>query len=262
MLKVEGVTVAYPGSQKPVLEDISLHIPKENTLVLLGASGCGKSTLLKAILRLIPLTGGRILLNGEDITAMPAVELRRRIGIVFQQSSLFPHWTIAENIALVPRLMGWPRSRRLSRAEELLCLVGLDAREFAHRLPATLSGGQRQRVNVARALAAGPSFLLMDEPFGALDALTRRAMQDEVKRIRQQFGVTILFVTHDITEAARLGDTIAVMDQGQIVQQGTLRTLYENPAAPAVEDLVVHPLRELDSMLDGGFPREMNGPAP
>lgn len=246
MIELERVGAYYGQTQRQqVLHDVSMCVPRNQTLVLLGGSGAGKSTVLKTILRLVPVADGTIHVDGTDITTLSPTQLRRTIGMVFQQAALFPHLTVADNIALPLRVAGVMRDERQVRARDMLALVGLEPGTYADRLPGALSGGQQQRVGVARALVTQPSYLLMDEPFSALDALTRRHLQEELKTLRTQLGITILFVTHDAMEAASLGDAIAVMDNGRIVQQGSALELMENPAHQAVEHLVSAPLRAL-----------------
>lgn len=246
MIELNRLNAYYGNTQRhKVLDDVSLRIPRDQTLVLLGGSGAGKSTVLKAILRLVSIESGVIHLNGADITTFSSTQLRRAIGMVFQQAALFPHLNVIENIALPLRVAGLARRERHARARDMLALVGLEPNAYAERLPSALSGGQQQRVGVARALVTQPSYLLMDEPFSALDALTRRNLQEELKALRTQLGITILFVTHDAMEAASLGDAIAVMDAGRIVQQGSALELMEHPTHKAVEDLVSSPLRAL-----------------
>ncbi len=249
MITLENVSAVYAGSQKLALDGVNLHVPTHETVTILGGSGAGKSTVLKAILRLTPITSGRILINGEDCSRMDPITLRRTIGMVFQGIGLFPHLTVRDNVGLVLKLAGSKPKLIRSRVEEVLQLVGLPAAEYAHRYPHQLSGGQQQRVGVARALAPSPSYLLMDEPFGALDAITRRALQETVKELRQALSVTILFVTHDVMEAVSLGDQLAVMDQGRLLQVGKVRQLMDKPASPAVEALVGRPLSELSSFV-------------
>ena len=215
------------------VNDLSLFVPAGATCVLVGPSGCGKTTSLKMVNRLIEPTGGRILIDGQDVATRDTTELRRGIGYVIQQVGLFPHATIAENVAVVPRLLGWASARRRERADELLRLVGLEPRQYMNRYPSELSGGERQRVGVARALAADPPLLLMDEPFGAVDPIVRSRLQDELLRLQRELGKTILFVTHDIDEAIKMGDLVAVMREG-----GTLAQF----APPA--DLLAHPASE------------------
>lgn len=249
MISLEHVCARYLHSAVPVLKDITLHVPSKKTCVLLGGSGAGKSTILKLILRLMEIEQGTIHVDGADIATLDPVALRRRIGMVFQQTSLFPHMTVAENIALRLRVVETPKPARQARIRELLHMVGLEPAIYASRYPSMLSGGQQQRVGVARALATSPSYLLMDEPFGALDALTRRALQEQLKSLRQQLDITILFVTHDVMEAASLGDTITVMDQGRIIQTGTAAALMDEPTQQIVRDLVSIPLQELKSFV-------------
>jgi osmoprotectant transport system ATP-binding protein len=249
MITLENVSAVYPGSSTLVLDHVSLHVPMHETVTILGGSGAGKSTVLKAILRLIPITEGRILINGEDCAALDPITLRRTIGMVFQGIGLFPHMTVKDNVGLSLKLSGTKPKAIRARVEEVLALVGLPPHEFAHRYPDQLSGGQQQRVGVARALAPNPSYLLMDEPFGALDAINRRAMQDEVKALRKALSVTILFVTHDVMEAVSLGDQLAVMDQGRVLQVGNVRKLIDHPANDVVEALVGKPLGKLSSFV-------------
>ena len=238
MIKLEKVTKIYPDGTEAV-KGISLEIPKGEFCVLLGPSGCGKTTTLKMINRLIPLTSGRILIDGKDITEVNENELRRGIGYAIQEIGLFPHMTVGENIATVPRLLHWPKGRIQRRVEELLELVGLvPPEEFVNKYPAELSGGQRQRVGVARALGADPPILLMDEPFGAIDPITRERLQDEFLRIQEEIKKTIVFVTHDINEAIKMGDRIALMRDGRLVQYATPAELLAHPKDDFVRDFV------------------------
>jgi osmoprotectant transport system ATP-binding protein len=206
--------------------------------VLLGPSGCGKTTLLKMVNRLIEPTSGLIAIDGIDIRGVNAPELRRQIGYVIQQTGLFPHMRVEENIAVVPKLLGWKKPRIDDRIDELLDLVGLPHPDYRRRYPAQLSGGEQQRVGLARALAVNPSMMLMDEPFGALDAITRGRLQGELLRVHQSLGQTILFVTHDIDEAVRLADVIVVMRTGEIVQSGPPLEIVTHPADDFVSELV------------------------
>jgi osmoprotectant transport system ATP-binding protein len=230
-VELEQLTKRYPGSPQPVVDNVTLTIRAGETAVLVGPSGCGKSTILKMINRLVEPTGGRVRVGGEDVGAMDPVGLRRRIGYVTRASGLFPHMTVAQNIALVPEMSGWPRARIRARVEEMLDLVGLDPVEFRDRHPRGLSGGQRQRVAVARALAADPPVLLMDEPFGAVDPVTRDHLQGELIRVQGELHKTIVFVTHDFDEAIRLGDRIAVLrERSHIAQYDTPESILTNPA--------------------------------
>jgi osmoprotectant transport system ATP-binding protein len=217
----EHVSKVFPGAARPAVNDVSLTVEPGEFVVLLGPSGCGKTTLLKLVNRLYEPTSGQIVIDGEPSAALPAPQLRRRIGYVIQQAGLFPHYRVWENVATVPRLLGWDKRRIAARVDDLLGLVGLPPAEYRMRYPAQLSGGEQQRVGLARALAADPTMVLMDEPFGALDAITRTRLQDEVRRIHRQLRQTTLFVTHDIEEAVRLADRIVVMRAGQVVQYDT-----------------------------------------
>lgn len=207
-------------------------------MVLLGPSGSGKTTLLKLVNRLYEPTSGLILIDGEPSIRQPAPALRRRMGYVIQQAGLFPHYRVADNVAVVPRLLGWDKRRINQRVDDLLALVGLPPEQYRRRYPAQLSGGEQQRVGLARALAADPSTLLMDEPFGALDAITRTRLQDELRRIHARFGQTVLFVTHDIEEAVRLADKIVVMRAGKVAQYDSPLRIVMSPADEFVADLV------------------------
>jgi osmoprotectant transport system ATP-binding protein len=221
----DRVTKHYPGRDTPALDDVSLEIPAGTFCILVGPSGGGKTTALKMINGLVPFDdGGDIRIDGRSIRDLPLVELRRGIGYVIQQIGLFPHMSVGENVATVPRLLGWPKARIRERTAELLELVGLEAAD-GRRYPSQLSGGQRQRVGLARALAADPPILLMDEPFGALDPITRLRLQDELRRLHRDVGKTIVFVTHDVDEAILLGDRIAILRQGGVLAQ------YDTPDA-------------------------------
>jgi osmoprotectant transport system ATP-binding protein len=238
----DHVSKRYPGTARDhpgAVEDLSLEVPAGKICVLVGPSGCGKTTSLKMVNRLIEPTSGRILIDGGDAAARNVTELRRSIGYVIQQVGLFPHQTIGENVATVPRLLGWPPTRRRERSEELLGLVGLDPATYRDRYPAQLSGGERQRVGVARALAADPPVMLMDEPFGAVDPIVRERLQNEFLRLQADLAKTILFVTHDIDEAIKLGDLVAVMQQGgHLAQFGTPAEILANPASDFVARFV------------------------
>jgi osmoprotectant transport system ATP-binding protein len=228
-LVFDGVTKRYAGRDVAAVSDLSLEIPAGTFCVLVGPSGGGKTTALKLVNRLIPFDEGDIRIDGHSIRELPVVELRRGIGYVIQQVGLFPHMTVADNVATVPRLVGWQKTRIRERVGELLDLVGLEA-EYADRYPAELSGGQRQRVGLARALAADPPLLLMDEPFGALDPITRNRLQHELRRLHREVAKTIIFVTHDIDEAILMGDRIAILREGGVLAQ------YDTPDA-----ILAHP---------------------
>jgi osmoprotectant transport system ATP-binding protein len=238
-IELEGLTKRYPGSAQPAVDNVSMEIKAGEVVVLVGPSGCGKSTTLKMINRLIEPTGGRIRMGGEDVTDIDPVGLRRKVGYAIQSAGLFPHMTVAQNIALVPRMIGWPKARIRARTEELLDLVGLDPGEFHGRYPRQLSGGQQQRVGVARALAADPPVLLMDEPFGAVDPITREHLQDELIRLQRELRKTIVFVTHDFDEAIKIGDRIAVLrERSHIAQFDTPEAILTNPADDFVSGFV------------------------
>ena len=236
MIEIDEVIKSYGG--RPVVDRLSLSVGGGAFCVLLGSSGCGKSTTLRMINRLIPIDSGVIRVGGEDVTQIPAEALRRRIGYAIQSIGLFPHWTVEDNIATVPRLLNWRQARVRGRVAELLELLRLDPAIYRSKFPHQLSGGEQQRVGVARALAADPELLLMDEPFAAVDPITRDALQAELARIHRSTGKTILFVTHDIEEALRLATVIAIMDSGRIVQLGTPIEILEQPANDFVRDFV------------------------
>ena len=238
MITMEHVTKRYTERGPASVDDLSIVVPEGTTTALIGPSGCGKTTTMRMINRLIDATEGKIIVNGEDITRVDPVKLRRHIGYVIQQVGLFPHMTIAQNIAAVPKLLGWTEAKIKSRTEELLHLVGLDPQEMLKRYPRQLSGGQRQRIGVARALAADPPVLLMDEPFGAIDPIARTRLQDEFRQILQRVRKTVVLVTHDLDEAIRLGDRIAIMKSGKIVQYDTPDTVLSHPADAFVENFV------------------------
>ncbi|MCX5442148.1 MULTISPECIES: ABC transporter ATP-binding protein [unclassified Streptomyces] len=227
----DAATKTYAGSAEPAVDALSLTVPAGEICVLLGASGCGKTTALTLVNRLTELTSGDIRIDGRSIRDQDVIELRRSIGYVIQQAGLFPHMTIEENIATVPQVLGWKRSRTADRVRELLELVGLPHKEYADRHPAQLSGGQRQRVGIARALAADPPIMLMDEPFGALDPVTREHMQDEFLRLHEQVRKTTLFVSHDIDEAVRMGDRVAILAKGgRLLQYDSPERILREPA--------------------------------
>ena len=238
----EHVTKRYPGTgdgNPGAVEDLSLEVPAGKICVLVGPSGCGKTTSLKMVNRLVEPTSGRILIGETDVARRDVIDLRRSIGYVIQQVGLFPHQTVCENVATVPRLLGWERARQQARATELLELVGLDPARYANRYPSALSGGERQRVGVARALAADPPVLLMDEPFGAVDPIVRERLQNELLKLQERLAKTILFVTHDIDEAIKMGDLVAVMQVGgHLAQYGPPDEILAQPASDFVASFV------------------------
>ncbi|MDI9898078.1 ATP-binding cassette domain-containing protein [Rhodococcus sp. IEGM 1381] len=236
---LENVTKSYPGQKDAAVDNVSMTIPAGEVVVLVGPSGCGKTTTMRMINRLIEPTSGRITIGGEDALSINPNELRRTIGYSIQQAGLFPHMTIAENVGMVPGLIGWKKPRISDRTDEMLDLVGLDPALYRERYPRQLSGGQQQRVGVARALAADPPVLLMDEPFGAVDPITRGLLQDELMRLQAELGKTIVFVTHDFDEAVKLGDRIAVLgNQSRILQFDTPEAVLANPADDTVAGFV------------------------
>ena len=238
MIRLDSVSKRYPNGLLAV-DDLSLEVDAGEIAILVGPSGCGKTTVLRMINRLIEPTGGRIFLDGDDVTTVDPVGLRRRIGYVIQQVGLFPHQTIARNVATVPRLLGWDKHRVDSRVDELLATVGLEPAVYRDRYPAQLSGGQRQRVGVARALAADPPVLLMDEPFGAIDPVTRMRLQDEFLRLQADLRKTVVFVTHDVDEAVKMGTRIALLNVGaRLEQYDTPARILGQPATPFVADFV------------------------
>src|SRR5260370_6736131 len=237
MTRLERVTKRYLGGQVAV-RDLTIEFPTGQLTMLVGPSGCGKTTTLKMINRLIEPTEGRIFHDQQDVTHIDPVALRLRMGYVIQNVGLFPHMSIADNVATVPRLLGWDKKRIQQRVTELLELVGLDPKQFARRFPHQLSGGQRQRVGVARALGADPPILLMDEPFGAIDRIARERLQNEVLRIQREVRKTVIFVTHDIDEAIKLGDRIAIITAGRLEQYDTPPAILAKPASDLVIDLL------------------------
>lgn len=239
MIRLDEVTKTYPGSTVPAVKGVTFEVPEGETCVLIGPSGCGKTTTLKMVNRLIEPTAGRILLDGENVLDQDPVQLRRTIGYVIQQIGLFPHMTIRDNVATVPNLLGWDQAKTEKRVDELLDLTGLDPSIFRSRYPRELSGGQRQRVGVARALAADPPVMLMDEPFGAIDPITRDRLQNEFLRLQKRIKKTIMFVTHDIDEAIKMGTLICILQVGGLVEQfDTPANILASPANEFVADFV------------------------
>jgi osmoprotectant transport system ATP-binding protein len=244
MIQLRSLTKRYGDTV--VVDRVSLTVDSGELVVLLGGSGSGKTTTLKMINRLVEPSEGSVLIDGVDVSTLPSHELRRQIGYVFQEIGLFPHMTVADNVGITPSLLGWDDSLIAARVDELLALVELDPDTVRHRRPDELSGGQRQRVGVARALAARPSILLLDEPFGAVDPLTRRRLQESLVRIRREVGLSAVFVTHDMVEALLLGDRIAVLHEGRLVQVGTPHELLTAPADDYVGELMRTPRRQAE----------------
>jgi osmoprotectant transport system ATP-binding protein len=239
MIRLDRVSKHYPGHSAPAVSQLSLDIRAGEIVVLLGPSGCGKTTTLRLINRLIEPSAGRIFLAGEDVTQVDPDQLRRRIGYVIQQVGLFPHMTVADNIGIIPRTLGWDKKRIRARVDELLGLVRLEPAAYRDRYPKQLSGGQQQRVGVARALAADPPAMLMDEPFGALDPVTREQLQDEFLNLQAQIRKTVVLVTHDVTEAVRLGDRIAVLgEHARLAQYDTPAAILAEPADAFVASFI------------------------
>jgi osmoprotectant transport system ATP-binding protein len=236
MIEIDDITKIY--GETAVVDRVSLVIDPGTICVVVGTSGSGKTTLMRMINKLVEQTSGAIRIDGEDIAGIPAHELRRRIGYAIQGHGLFPHRTVGQNIATVPKLLGWGKARTASRVEELLTLFQLDPAQFRDRLPNELSGGQQQRVGVARALAAEPNILLMDEPYGALDPVIRAKAQEDLLAIQRRFKTTIVLVTHDMEEAIHLGTKIAVMDKGKLLQHDVPQQIIANPATPFVAELI------------------------
>src|ERR687888_490851 len=234
----DHVTKRYGNSPRPAVDELSITVPAGEICVLIGPSGGGKSTAMRMVNRLISITEGDITIDGQSVRCLDPVELRRGIGYVIQQIGLFPHMTTEANVATVPRLLGWKKERTRARVAELLELVGLDPNEHGRRYPAQLSGGQRQRVGLARAMAADPPLMLMDEPFGAIDPITRDRLQNDFLRLHREVRKTVIFVTHDIDEAIKMGDRIVIMREGQLVQWGTSDELLTSPSDDFVASFV------------------------
>ncbi len=237
-IRFANATVRYAGADRAAVDDVSFEASPGELIVLLGPSGCGKSTLLRTVNRLVTLDAGSVSVDGRDVASVDAVELRRTIGYAIQAVGLFAHMTVGQNVAVVPSLLGWPALEIAARVDELLALVGLEPSRYRNRHPRELSGGEAQRVGVARAIAARPRVLLMDEPFGAVDALVRASLQRELARIVRDLGTTTLFVTHDFDEALKLADRIVVMHGGRIEQVAAPGELLDRPATAYVRDLV------------------------
>jgi osmoprotectant transport system ATP-binding protein len=237
-VELREVRKRYPHGSGPALDGVSLSVPEGRVLVLLGRSGSGKTTALKTVNGLVRPDAGEVRVLGEDVSRTDLIALRRRIGYVIQEAGLLPHLTVAENVGLVPDLLRWPKERVAARTREMMELVGLEADRFGPKRPGRLSGGERQRVGLARALAADPPLLLMDEPFGALDPLTRRRLEADFHELQKRLGKTVLLVTHEVAEAMRLADEIVVMDAGQVLQRGTPRQICAAPEPGFVADFL------------------------
>jgi osmoprotectant transport system ATP-binding protein len=238
MIRFDGVSKVFPGQPRPAVDNLSFEVPEGAVCALIGPSGCGKTTTLKMINRLVEPTSGTIHVDGREVRSASPEALRRGIGYVIQQVGLFPHETVADNVGTVPRLLGWDAARIQKRVDDLLDLVGLEPAAYRHRYPRELSGGQRQRVGVARALAADPPVMLMDEPFGAIDPITRERLQDEFLRIQQRIKKTIVFVTHDVDEALKMGDLVGLMRDGRFKQFGPPTDILAHPADAFVEEFL------------------------
>lgn len=238
IIELKSVSKRYPGSDVNAVDRVNLSIEKGQFVVIVGASGSGKTTLLKMINRLIEPTEGEIFLNGENVMCTDASEYRRKIGYVIQQSGLFPHMTVRQNISVVPQIMKWKADKTERRVKELMDMIGMDFDEYANRFPRELSGGEQQRVGLARGLAIDPDVVLMDEPFGAVDAITRKRLQDEVLELQKRMHKTIVFVTHDISEAFKLGDRIIIMNQGKVQQYDSVFNILFHPANDYVGSLL------------------------
>ncbi|MBI1949208.1 MAG: ATP-binding cassette domain-containing protein [Deltaproteobacteria bacterium] len=243
MIRLAGARCCFGGG--PALAGVDLHVAAGELIALIGPSGCGKTTTLRVINRLVTLDAGSATVEGRSVYDLDATELRRRIGMVFQRFALFPHLTVANNVGITPRLLGWESARIRACVDELLALVGLAPAEYGPRMPSTLSGGQQQRVGLARALAAEPRVVLLDEPFGALDPVTRDTLQRELRRLHEALGLTTVLVTHDMNEALLLADRIVVMQGGRVVRDGAPAALLAEPGHPLVAELLEAPTRQL-----------------
>ena len=250
MIRVEKLSKTFDGNRSWAVKDVSFEVREGQLLILLGRSGCGKTTTLKMINRLVEPSAGRVLIDDEDVTASDPIQLRRRIGYVFQNFGLFPHMTVAENLGIVPRLLGWERERIAKRCDELLAMVGLVPERYRARYPSELSGGERQRVGFARALAAKPAIMLLDEPFGAVDLITRAELRKEFYRIQKELRLTAVMVTHDVSVALLLADVLVIMREGEVVQAGQPQELLEHPVDPFVKTLLEMP-RALEGRENG-----------
>jgi osmoprotectant transport system ATP-binding protein len=256
-IELQSVTKTFGDGRVTALDRISLTVPEREFLAVVGPSGSGKTTLLRLINRLAEPSDGLVRFEGEDVRTLDPISLRRCIGYVFQGVGLFPHMTVAENIAITPRLLGWGKERRAARVDELLELVRLPPAQYRERFPRELSGGEGQRVGVARALAAGPHIVLMDEPFGALDPLTRDAVGSDYRRLHDELGLTTVMITHDMLEAVLLADRIAVMRAGAVIEEGTPKQLMTAARHPYVRELMQTPRTHADRLgrlMDGGAP--------
>jgi osmoprotectant transport system ATP-binding protein len=247
-ISFENVSKRYGETAAPVLDGVSLDVRERELVAIVGPSGSGKTTLLRLVNRLIDPSAGAVRVGGEDVRATDAVGLRRRIGYVFQGTGLFPHMTVAENIAITPKLLGWDDARMAARVDELIALVRLDRDKHRGRFPAQLSGGEGQRVGVARALAAAPKIMLMDEPFGALDPLTRDALGEDYRRLHGELGLTTVMITHDMLEAVLLADRVAVIRHGRIIADGTPQSLMDNTQDAYVRELMAAPRRQAERL--------------
>lgn len=254
MIRFESVVVHYPGTtghsrpQQPAAQHVNLHIEQGQLVVLLGPSGCGKTTTLKLINRLLEPTEGQIFVQSRPIAQGDPIALRRSIGYAAQASGLLPHWSIARNIGVVPRLLGWSQNKIANRVEQLLLLLGLPPEQFAARMPTQLSGGQQQRVVLARALAARPQILLLDEPLGALDPLTRDRLQGLLRRLHEELQLTTILVTHDVTEALLLADRVLIMKDGKVVSDATPANMVASPATPEIAEMLDTPRRQIEKL--------------